>query len=215
MNSEGFFMLNDLLKGYVIGIMASIPLGPIGVLCVQRTLNKKFLGGYISALGAAMADTVYATIALFALSFIMPFINDHQFSITLVGGVIILGMGLKIFFTKLSETHIKHNRQSRLSLLKDFFSVFLLTISNPAYISIFLVLFASFNINGDEMNIWQLSATIIGVALGAATWWFFLTFSVSLLRKRFRARHIYYINKTAGVIISLLGVLALIKAFIV
>ncbi len=206
-------MVGDFASGYIVGLLASIPLGPIGVLCVQRTITKKFLGGYVSALGAATADTVYAAIALFAVSLIMPYVDTYQFQITLVGGAIILGLGLKIFFSKVNPKSIKHNRQSKLSLAKDFFSVFFLVISNPAYISIFLVLFTSFKIDGDAMSGYQHIATISGVLLGAATWWFALTFSISLLRKRFRARHLIIINRVAGVAISLLGVAAVFKAF--
>ncbi len=205
----------DLIKGCTIGLLASIPLGPIGVLCVQRTLTKKFIGGYTSALGAALADTIFATIALFAISFIMPYVNAHKFMITLLGGLIIMFMGSRIFMSKIKKSsQIKQNRQSKLSLIKDFLSVFLLTISNPAYISIFLVLFASFSVDGEKMTTIQHFTTIIGVFIGASTWWFLLTFSISLVRKKFRSIHIYYFNKVAGVVIILLGVLAIIKAFI-
>ena len=208
-------IVTKLTIGCIIGFLASVPLGPIGVLCVQRTLTKKFLGGYVSALGAAVADTIFATVALFAISFIMPYINAHKFTITLIGGFIIMFMGFKIFMSKISRTgQIKQNRQSKFSLMKDFLSVFFMTISNPAYISIFLVLFASFSINGDDMDPSQQFATIFGVFIGASLWWFVLTFSISLVREKFKPMHIFYFNKVAGVVIFIIGILALIKAFI-
>lgn len=207
-------LFNYLFTGILIGLMGSFSLGPIGVLCVQRTLTKKFLGGYTSALGAAVADTIFAAIALYAISFIMPYLKEYRTIVFLIGGAVIIFMGIRIYFSKLTNSHIKRNRQSKMSLVKDFLSVFLLTISNPTYILIFIALFASFSVNGDSMDLAQHVSIILGVLIGASIWWFILTFSVSLLRKKFRAIHIYYFNKIAGIIITLLGILAIIKGFI-
>lgn len=207
-------MVNDLWTGYMVGFIASIAVGPIGILCIQRTLTKKFLGGYISALGAATADTIYAAIALYAISFITPYIDAHSKIISIAVGCIIIFMGLKIFFSKLTQPNIKHNRQSKMTFVKDYLSVFFLTISNPVYLIMFMGYFAGFGVNKDDMSTIQDLSVILGVLLGAASWWFILTFSISLARKKFRAKHIYYFNKIAGVVIIIFGVLAIIKAFI-
>lgn len=207
-------MINDLWTGFIIGLLATLPLGPIGVLCVQRTITKKFIGGYFSALGAATADTIYAAIALFAVSLIKPYIDKHIFIITILVGILIIGMGVKLFLSKIGQSQIKHNRQSKLSLVKDYLSVFFLTISNPAYFFILIGYFVSFGINGDTMTPSQHFSMILGVAMGACSWWFVLMFSVSLIRKKFKAIHIYYFNKVSGVLIMIFGIAAIIKAFI-
>lgn len=207
-------MVNDLWIGYMVGFLASIAVGPIGVLCIQRTITKKFLGGYISALGAATADTIYAAIALYAISFIMPYLDAYSTAISIIVGCIIIFMGLRIFFSKISRPTIKHNRQSKMSFVKDYLSVFFLTISNPVYLTIFLFYFASFRVNGDELSTVQNLFIILGVLLGAATWWFILTFSISLARKKFRAKHIYYFNKIAGIVISIFGVVSIVKGLL-
>lgn len=207
-------MLNVLTTGFTIGLLASIPLGPIGVLCVQRTITKKFSSGFASALGAVTADTIYATIALFCLAIVMPYVDAHITIIKIVGGVIIGGMGVRIFLSKYDPHQIKHNRQNKLSLLKDYFSVLLLTISNPAYIFIFLGIFAAMKIENGNLDILSHLLMILGVFVGAATWWFIVTFSVNLLRKKFRARHIYMFNKLAGAAIIIFGIAAIIKTLI-
>lgn len=207
-------MVADLWSGYLIGFLASVPLGPIGILCIQRTITKKFLGGYLSALGAATADTIYAAIALFAISFIMPFMDAHGMVISIIGGIVITFMGIKIYYSKLSQPNIKHNRQSGISYVRDYLSVFLLTISNPVYFFILLGYFASFGIKGDEISPMRDLYVILGVLLGASTWWFILISIVSLIRKKFQAKHIYYFNKIAGIVISILGIAFIVKEII-
>lgn len=202
-----------LIYGILIGLLASIPLGPIGVICIQRTINKRFTSGYISGLGAAVADTFFAMIALFFYAIVLPYIEKHIQLIKIVGGLLIIIIGLKLYFAK-DATHIRRNRQSKSALLKDFFSIFGLTISNPAYILVFFGWFAAFKIGDLNFTIFTHVLMILGVLVGAATWWLILTSSVNLLRKKFTARHIFYINKIAGALISVLGLGAILTAFI-
>ena len=199
-------------KGFVVGLLASIPLGPIGVLCVQRTINKRFSSGFASGLGAATADTTFATIALFFFSLAVPYIEKHLTLLKVVGGIIIFVIGLVIFLKKTSS-QIRRNRNTKPNLLKDYISIFLLTITNPAYILVFFGLFAAFKVGEVDFTPGTHLLMILGVLAGAALWWFILTFSVSLFRKKFRARHIYYINKLAGLAILTLGAIAMVSAF--
>lgn len=201
------------LYGILIGLLASIPLGPIGVLCIQRTINKRFTSGFVSGLGAATADTIFAMIALFFYAIVSPFIEKNIQPIMVVGGLIICVIGIKLFFSK-SATHIKRNRQSKGALVKDFFSIFGLTISNPAYILLFFGWMAAFKIVDLEFTIFTHILMILGVLIGTSLWWFTLTFCVNLLRKKFTAKHIFYINKIAGIVIAVLGIGAIISAFI-
>lgn len=199
------------IKGILMGLMGSIPLGPIGVLCIQRTLSGKFRSGFASGLGAATADSMFASIALFCYSLVMAFIESRMTLLTVIGGLIIVGMGISIFFKK-TKVHIRHNRTGRKKILKDYISTLFLTLTNPAYILVFIALFSSVGIDKGGLSPAMGALTVLGVLCGASAWWFVLTFSIDLLRKRFRPRHLVMLNRIAGTLITVLGLLAIISA---
>lgn len=199
-----------LLKGIVVGLLASIPLGPIGVLCVQRTINKGRLSGFFSGMGAAFADTVFATVAGFSLTFIMDFIEEWQVEFQIGGGVLIFLLGLKIFMTN-PISQMRKNRRQKNRLFEDFFSVFLLTVSNPMAIFLFVALFAFVNVVAEGGNFMSAGAILGGVLFGASLWWFTLTSFVNMYRKRFRIRQLWWINKIAGAVVMLIGVASIIE----
>lgn len=205
--------ISIFVHGIMIGLLASIPLGPIGVLCIQRTINKTFLAGFFSGLGAATADTLFATIALFFYSIVLPYIEEHIQIIKIFGGLIIIAIGLKLFFDR-NVSQIRRNRHGKNTFVKDFFSIFGLTISNPAYILIFFGWFAAFKVGDYHFTILTHIIMILGVFLGAILWWFVLISMVNSLRKKFTVRHIFYINRVAGIVISILGLGALLTAFV-
>ena len=201
-----------IIKGIIIGLMASMPLGPIGVMCVQRTLNNKFLSGFVSGCGAATADLLFATIALFFFSIIEPYLSKNIELFKFIGGAIIAVVGISILLKKIGK--LRQNRNSKRGLVKDYFSIFGLTVTNPAYILVFLGLFSYFKIGEMEFTLFTHILMLTGVLIGALSWWFFLTSMVNLLRKRFTAKHIFYINKTAGVVIFSLGLIAMISSVV-
>ena len=189
-----------LLKGIVIGLVASIPLGPIGVMCIQRTLSKSHRSGFISGLGAATADSLFATVALFSLTVVMSFIENY-----------IVGMAI---FLKNPAVQIRRNRAGKGSLWSDYLSLFFITLANPAFILIFVALFAAWGISYDGIGFTDGMIMILGVLGGASLWWFTLTFCVSLLRKKFRPRHLLWINRVTGAVIVVLGAMAILSIFI-
>ena len=193
-----------LLKGFVIGLIASIPLGPIGVMCIQRTLSKNHRSGFVSGLGAATADSIFATIALFSLTVVMSFIENYIAILKALGGISVIIVGMTIFL-KNPAVQIRRNRAGKGSLWSDYLSVFFITLTNPAFILIFVALFAAWGISYDG---------ILGVLSGASLWWFTLTFCVNLLRKRFRPRHLLWINRLTGAVIVVLGAVAILSIFI-
>ncbi len=203
-----------LLKGIIIGYMASIPLGPIGVLCVQRTINTKFRSGFISALGATCADTIFAIIAMFFISLVSTFLNEKMVIISVVGGAIMMTIGTTIFTTKITPGKLRKNRNKSNMGIKFFASTFLLTLANPAFIFIFVGLFASFNITNEHLDMHNAMLTIFGVTVGSALWWLTLTSIVNLFRNKFRPRHLITINKIAGSLIFILGISAILLALL-
>lgn len=201
-----------LVNGVIMGLMGSIPLGPIGVLCIQRTLSKRFRSGFYSGLGAATADTTFAIIAIFFVTIVMSFIEARMQLFTVIGGVLIMGIGASIFFKK-SELRLRNNRVGKGNYLKDYISVFLLTLANPAYILVFIALFTSFGIDTTSLSFLDGLLIIGGVFLGASLWWLILTYTINRVRKKFRVRHLIILNHVAGAVIFGLGAIAVITAF--
>lgn len=194
-----------LIKGIIVGLLASIPLGPIGVLCVQRTINKGRISGFFSGMGAAVADTVFAMVAGFSLTFIMDFVDEWKLEFQIGGGILIFLLGLKIFATN-PISQMRKNRRQKSRLFEDFFSVFLLTVSNPLAIFFFVALFTFVNVVTEGENYFHAGAILGGVLFGASLWWFTLTSFVNRFRKRFRIKQLWWINKIAGALVMMIGV---------
>ncbi|MDR2885378.1 MAG: LysE family translocator, partial [Rikenellaceae bacterium] len=197
--------LELLIRGIIIGLTASIPLGPIGVLCIQRTLSKNHKSGFVSGLGSATADLVFASVALFSLTVVLSFIESHLMLIKAIGGACVIGVGAHIFFTN-PVVQIRRNRAGKTNLWQDYISLFFITIANPAFILIFVALFAAFGFSAADLGFAKAQLLVAGVFLGASLWWFMLTFSVNLLRKRFRPRHLLWMNRISGSVIVALGI---------
>lgn len=206
-------MLIALIKGFIVGLGASIPLGPLGVLCVQKTISKGRNSGFFTGLGASVSDTFYAGIALLSFAFVDNFIAEHRAVIMLIGGIIIVLIGLKVYLTnpikqiKQKNTNKKH--------LEDFIEALIMTISNPGAMFLILGLFAVVGLRspsgGEEIS----AITILwGVFLGTVTWWFFLTTTINRFRKRFRLRQLMFINRIAGVAIATLGIVSVFDGII-
>jgi threonine/homoserine/homoserine lactone efflux protein len=197
----------NIIDGAIIGVSASIPLGPIGVLVIQRTLNKGHLSGFVSGLGAALSDTIYAIIAGFSLSFIVGFIETQLLWIQIFGALILISLGLKIFYTN-PAIQLRRQKKKSTSLIQDFFSTFALTIANPLAVFLFLAFFASFRVVEARHTHFDHLLLIGGVFMGAAAWWLILSSLVNLFRSKINLRRLFWINRIAGSTIVVLVVLA-------
>lgn len=196
--------LELFFRGIIVGFLASISVGPVAILCIQRTISKNQRAGFFSGLGAATADTIFATVAFFSLALVMTFIEKNIVLFKVLSGLAIIGVGVSIFF-KNPAVQIRHNRAGRSSLWQDYISVFFITLANPAFILVFVVLFAAFGLSLDNTGELNAAAMLVGVFAGASTWWFLITFVINLFRKRFRPRHILWMNRIAGGVIMVLG----------
>ena len=201
--------LKYIFDGMIIGFSASVPLGPIGVLCIQRTLNKGRLAGFISGLGAAFSDTLYAIIAGFSLSFIVSFIEQQLLYIQTFGAGILIFLGIRIFYSNPAK-QLRKQKQGKGNLFQDFMSTFLITISNPLAIFLFLAFFASFGVVKVGDNYINHLLLISGVMVGASLWWFMLTSIVNLFRSKINLRRLWWLNKIAGATIVVLVVIAFV-----
>ena len=206
-------------QGILIGLVASVPLGPIGLLCIQRTLSKSHRSGFVSGLGAATADSMFATVALFSLTVVMSFIENNMAIIKALGGISVVIVGVTIFL-KNPVVQIRRNRAGKTSLWQDFASIFGLTIANfIMVIPYILAFFAVFKISGGDMadhtfgGFMRSLFVIAGFFGGAVAWWTLLAFVINLFRRRFRPRHMLTINHVAGLIIGILGIYTILSTF--
>jgi threonine/homoserine/homoserine lactone efflux protein len=198
-----------LLRGFVIGISIAAPVGPIGVLCIRRTLSDGRLSGLLSGLGAATADVVYGAIAAFGLSVIMDALIGQAVWLKLIGGLFLLYLGIKTLFSKPAE---EAARAKGSGLLSAYLSTFFLTITNPMTILSFIAIFAGLSTPQNQSASPML--LVAGVFAGSAAWWLALSFGVSLMRERVTPNWMLWINRLSGMVIILFGIYSLISIFL-
>lgn len=192
--------LTLLIKGILIGLLVSIPLGPIGVLVIQRTVNKNRMAGLVSGMGAALSDTLYAIIAGFSVTYVVEFIRVHEILFQSVGALVVLGLGIFIFFQNPANDLQQHRLRGN-THLKDILSTFLVTFSNPLSVFVFIAIFTSSGVAVSLEQPYHSIFVILGVFTGAFIWWFSLSGLVSMFRHKINLRILWWINKTAGVLI--------------
>ena len=198
-------MIEIILKGFLIGILVSAPMGPIGMLCVQRTLNRGRLHGFATGLGAMVSDIIYATITLTGISFAENFLNKHEAVIQIVGSVVLIYFGYRVFNNNPLKSNNHQIIKNETRYTKDFLTSFALTLSNAAILLIFITLFARFHYNPTEDGIHMLGIALGTIALGAITWWFFLTLLIGHLSKHFSRRSLILLNRVIGIVLIIIG----------
>lgn len=202
------------IQGIILGFSASVPLGPMGLICIQKTLNRGRLAGLVSGAGAAAADTFYAVIAAFGISFITDFIQKEQFTLRIIGSIILVLLGFKIFITN-PAIQIRKQQGKKNNLIGDFVSIFFLTLSNPITVFFFGAVFASTGILKGENSFLELIEVVVGVFTGAMLWWLILTTVVNVFRSKFRLKRLWWINKITGAVIVIFGLVAIIGTLII
>lgn len=194
------------IKGLVIGFSIAAPVGPIGILCIKRTLTSGRLAGLVSGLGAATADAVYGCIAAFGLTFISSFLIHQQSWLRLLGGAFLCYLGIKTIFTKPTEYS---SRSNQLGLVNAYGSTFILTLTNPLTILSFAAIFAGLGLLDVKGNYLSSVAIVLGVFIGSACWWILLSTGVSMFRTRFTPTGLLWVNRISGLIILAFGIAAL------
>jgi threonine/homoserine/homoserine lactone efflux protein len=193
-------------KGTAIGLAIAAPVGPIGVLCIRRTLHDGMPAGLVSGLGAAVADAAYGAVAAFGLTSVSMFLLDHQAAIRVLGGAALLVIGLRVLRAKAPATGAPAGNSDRLA--GAFTSCFLLTLTNPTTILSFLAVFAGLGLAERVRDYGAASLLVTGVLLGSALWWLVLSGSVSLLRHRLSPAVLTWINRLSAAVILVFGLLA-------
>lgn len=197
-------------KGIILGFSIAAPVGPIGILCIRRTLEFGRFSGFVSGLGAAFADTFYGVIAAFGLTLISDFLLAGQFWLRLLGGIFLIYLGIRTFLAKPKE---KEKSVSHLSLSKDFASTFLLTLTNPMTILSYVAIFAALGLTNVSSDYRDATWLVFGVFLGSSLWWLILSEGVTLFRKRVSDKTMIWINRIAGSTITAFGLATWVSLF--
>jgi threonine/homoserine/homoserine lactone efflux protein len=203
--------VETLLSGVLIGFSIAAPVGPIGVLCIRRTLAEGRLHGLVSGLGAATADAFYGCIAAFGLAFVSDFLIQQQVWLRVVGGAFLLFLGVRTILAKPKQ---KPQDDKKLGLASSYGSTFLLTLTNPVTIISFAAVFASLGLGSTASDYGSAALLVLSVFTGSVAWWLILSGSVSLLGTKVTPRVLLWINRVSGAIIVGFGVVALVSVFL-
>ncbi len=205
-------LLAFLLKGVLVGVIIAVPAGPVGVLCIRRTLFHGRLAGFMSGLGASSADAVFGIIAGCGLTVVSDLLLGYQDWLRLGGAGFLLYIGISAFIADpLRGTQTQRDPEG---LLADYASAFVLTITNPITILAFLAIFASIGFSGSEATLGRAAILVLGVWLGSLLWWAALACGAGMVRVPFDRDHLVWINRTSGGILVFSGV-ALLASLVV
>lgn len=197
-------MILDMLKGFLVGVCASAPVGPIAILVIQKSLSKGHKAGFVAGLGASVVDTLYAFIAIFALAFAQRFIEQHQNIILLAGGSVLIILGFSMAFSNPFRKMKKDDKPKVSS--KDFGQAVLMGLSNPMAIFVMFTLFAFFGLAKDAPHTWSVAPILLSVSLGSVTYWFSVSWLLSHFSRGFKMRTILWISRITGAIIVIIGI---------
>jgi threonine/homoserine/homoserine lactone efflux protein len=200
-------LIGFLLKGMLVGVVIAVPVGPVGILCIRRTILDGRLPGLFSGLGAASADSVFGIIAGFGLTFISDLLIDYQDYLRVGAAAFLLYVGV----TALLNDPVARARSGSdpEGLFGDFASTFVLTITNPVTILSFIAIFGAIGFTGEEATLTHAAILVAGVWLGSFFWWIGLVAGAGVLRMTFQRRHLVWINRGSGGILVAAGVLLL------
>ena len=203
-------ILDQMIKGILIGIIASAPMGPVGVLCVQRTLNKGRWYGFVTGIGAAASDFIYALITGFGMSFVMELVTEPKtlFALKIFGSILLLLFGIYSWRSNPTKNmHISGYKKG--TFIHNGVTAFFVTVSNPLIIFLFMATFAQFAFvvpnHPMEMTLGYLS-----IIAGALLWWFGLTWLIDKVREKFDTNGILIINKSIGSMVIVFSIIILI-----
>ena len=200
--------LGLFVRGIIIGFSIAAPLGPIGILCIQRTLSGGNVQGWITGLGAATADALYGFIAAFGLTFVSNFLVDQSIWFRLIGGLFLCYLGIRTFLRK-PQAKIAATANS--PMLSAYGSTFFLTITNPMTILFFAGIFAGLGIVSESIRYASAGLMVIGVFIGSAAWWLFLSSITGIFRNRINQSKLALVNKISGCVILVFGIAALVS----
>lgn len=198
-----------IIKALLVGFIAGIPIGPVGILCIQKTLSKGMWNGFATGLGSAIMEIVYAAVALFSMAFVAEFIDANRDWVMIVGGLVIIVVGISTFFKNPVDRLRGSRVEQQSGHITDSLQGFLLTLGNPGALVILLSLFAFAGIEPEAFDTkYTMAIMIFAVFVGESAWWFTLSSWINLFRKKFSLHGLLLLNRISGSIIAVLGLAA-------
>lgn len=203
MTESGLF-----IKGFIIGFSIAAPVGPIGILCIQRTLARGNVQGFVTGLGAATADAIYGFIAAFGLTFISNFLVEQSLWFRLIGGLFLCYLGIKAFLSKPQNQVLSETNRNTLS---SYSTTFFLTLTNPMTVLFFAGVFAGLGMVSESIQYTSAGLMVIGVFIGSGTWWLILSGATGIFRNKMNESKLAWVNKLSGFVILAFGVGAVLS----
>lgn len=203
-------MIDFFWKGFALGFAIAVPVGPIGILCIRKTLQFGKGSGLCSGLGAAAADALYGSLAVFGLTFLTDQLIAWKHFLKLIGGLFLLILSYRSFR---AQPRAPEERLHHFSYVKDVVSTFFLTLTNPLTMICYLAVFAALGLAEEIDNSMSAILLISGVFIGASTWWLILSEGVGLLRRKLSRNTMIWMNRIAGIIIGAIGIWSLTTLF--
>ena len=198
-----------LIEGVIIGFVVAVPVGPLGLLCINRALSLGPLSGFVSGLGVATADALAAGIAALGISLISTFLLDHQLLLRLIGGLFLCYLGIKIYRTTPSDQPPPPCDVN--GLLGAYVTTFLLTFSNPVTILSFIAIYAGWGVESLSGHYFAAAVLTLGVFIGSTLWWIAMFLSLTAYRDRFNLQLLSWIHKISGAVIAAFGFIVLLS----
>jgi len=200
--------MTNLLRGIAIGFSIAAPVGPIGVLCIRRTLAEGHTSGFVSGLGAATADALYGCVAGFGLTFISSVLVSQQHRFRLLGGAFLCYLGVRTFLARPAG---QAAAAAGKGLAGAYVSTLFLTLTNPMTILSFAAIFAGLGLANTRGDYGSAIVLVLGVFTGSVLWWLVLSTMASLFRTRLNAGAMQWVNRISGIVITGFGLLALLS----
>lgn len=194
------------LKGIIIGFAMAVPIGPIGIMCIRKTLTEGRMHGLIIGLGAATADLLYGSVAAFGLTVISNTLLTQRIWIRLIGGALLLFLGVRTFRAHPPDPKFQIQNGGQ---LRSYFTTVFLTLTNPLTIFAFIAVFAALGL-GNGLSLFSSSVLVAGVFTGSFLWFFSLSSGATLFRKKLDVIGLRWVNKIAGILILISGVVAIV-----
>jgi len=208
------------IQGIIFGFFLALPVGPVGVLCVQRTLAEGRLHGLLSGLGAAVGDALFGAIAAFGISAVKDWLEAHQDDLRIIGGIVLLLLAVRTVMGKSGHRPKRETKQAdnenrvvTHSLVKDFISTFMLAVTNPITLIAFAGMLATLGITDAGASVGNASLLVAGVFAGSAAWWLAISTTAGILRPFVDGSYQIWMNRVSAVILFVFGIYALLSGF--
>lgn len=197
-----------LIRGMIIGLSIAAPIGPMGVLCIRRTLADGRIVGLITGLGTATADACYGAVAAFGLTFVSSFLVHQQFWLRLIGGAFLCYLGATTFLSKPADRPAVGGGSG---LRSAYFTTFALTLTNPLTILTFAAIFTGIGVGEINGAYGSAALLVLGVSLGSALWWLLLSSGMGFARAKLTPARLVWVNRVSGIVIAAFGIVALVS----